>query len=126
AMFGVEAPDFTIQNITLHNTTPFGGSQAEAFRGNNDRILLNRVNLLSFQDTIRIQTSGFINDSYIEGDVDFTWGTGAAFFWLNELKSMHAGYVSQVRNPPYPGPRIPPPNHGMVYLAARSTRPRAV
>ncbi len=122
ALFGVEASDFTIRNITLHNTTPYGGSQAEAFRGNNDRILLDRVNLLSFQDTIRIQTSGFIGSSYIEGDVDFTWGTGAAFFWLTELKSMHAGYVSQVRNPPYPGKDSPPANHGDVYLADRLTR----
>ena len=122
ALFGVEASDFTIRNITLHNTTPYGGSQAEAFRGNNDRILLDRVNLLSFQDTLRIQTSGFIDSSYIEGDVDFTWGTGAAFFWLDELKSMHAGYVSQVRNPPYPGSGSPPPNHGNVYLADRLTR----
>ena len=40
--------------------------------------------------------------------MDFTWGTGAAFFWLDELKSMHAGYVSQVRNPPYPGSGGPP------------------
>ena len=29
-------------------------------RGNNDRILLDRVSLLSFQDTLRIYTSGFL------------------------------------------------------------------
>lgn len=37
-MVGVAAPDFTLENITLRNTTPRGGSQAEAFRGNNSRI----------------------------------------------------------------------------------------
>jgi pectin methylesterase-like acyl-CoA thioesterase len=114
ALFGVEASDFTLENITLHNTTPYGGTQAEAFRGNNDRILLNRVNLLSFQDTLRLQTSGFVTNSYIEGDVDFTWGTGAAFFWESELKSMHAGYVSQVRNDGA--------THGFVYVGDRLIR----
>ena len=114
ALFGVEASDFTLENITLHNTTPYGGTQAEAFRGNNDRILLNRVNLLSFQDTIRLQTSGFVTNSYIEGDVDFTWGTGAAFFWKDELKSMNPGYVSQVRNDNT--------THGFVYVSDRLTR----
>ena len=110
----------------MKRLSQYGGSQAEAFRGNNDRILLDRVNPLSFQDTLRIQTSGFIGSSYIEGDVDFTWGTGAAFFWLDELKSMHAGWVSQVRNPPFPGSDSPPPNHGNIYLANRLTRAAGV
>jgi pectin methylesterase-like acyl-CoA thioesterase len=93
-----EANDFTLEDLTLLNTTPFGGSQAEAFRGNADRITLNRVNLLSFQDTIRIQGLGYVTNSYIQGDVDFTWGVGTVFWTRNELKSMHAGYVTQIRN----------------------------
>jgi pectin methylesterase-like acyl-CoA thioesterase len=96
--FSVEADDFTLQDLTLVNTTPFGGSQAEAFRGNADRITLNRVSLLSFQDTIRIQGLGYVTNSYIQGDVDFTWGVGAVFWTRDELKSMHAGYVTQIRN----------------------------
>ena len=119
AMFGVEASDFTVENITLHNTTPFGGSQAEAFRGNNDRILLNRVNLLSFQDTLRLQTSGFVTNSYIEGDVDFMWGTGAAFFQKSEFTALHsAEWYTQVRNPQT--------NHGFVYIGNRFTRTAGV
>src|SRR5258708_29660531 len=55
AAFGVDASDFTLDNITLVNTTPHGGSQAEAFRGNNKRILLNLVNLYSFQHTLMLQ-----------------------------------------------------------------------
>lgn len=96
--FSVEANDFTMKDLTLSNTTPFGGSQAEAFRGNADRITLNRVNLLSFQDTIRIQGLGYVTNSYIQGDVDFTWGVGTVFWTRDELKSMHAGYVTQIRN----------------------------
>src|SRR5215207_5258550 len=85
ATFGVDAPDFTLENITVHNTTTRFNSenrtrQSEAFRGNNDRILINRVNLKSFQDTLLLQSQtnqgGFVNESYIEGDIDFLWGTG--------------------------------------------------
>jgi pectin methylesterase-like acyl-CoA thioesterase len=97
--FSVEANDFTLQDLTLLNTTPYGGSQAEAFRGNADRITLNRVSLLSYQDTIRLQGLGYVTNSYIQGDVDFTWGTGTVFWTHDELKSMHAGYVTQIRNP---------------------------
>lgn len=98
AMFGVDAPDFRLEDITLHNTTPFGGSQAEAFRGNNDRIVLDRVNLESFQDTLRLQGKGFVTDSYIEGDVDFIWGTGTIFVQNSEIRALHAGYYTQIRN----------------------------
>lgn len=97
-MFGVDAPDFTLENITLHNTTSKGGSQAEAFRGNNQRLTLNRVSLFSFQDTLLLQGRAYVNDSYIEGDVDFMWGSGAVFFQNCELKANNAGYYAQIRN----------------------------
>ena len=99
AMFGVDASDFTLENITLINTTPHGGSQAEAFRGNNKRILLNRVNLYSFQDTLMLEGSGMVTNSYIEGDVDFMWGSGAVYFQNSELKALSSGgYYTQIRN----------------------------
>jgi pectin methylesterase-like acyl-CoA thioesterase len=97
--FGVDASDFTLQDITIVNTTPHGGSQAEAFRGNNSRILLQRVTLKSFQDTLMLQGSGFVTNSYIEGDVDFMWGSGAVFFQNTELKAVTSGgYYTQIRN----------------------------
>jgi pectin methylesterase-like acyl-CoA thioesterase len=104
AMFGVDAADFALENITLRNTTPKGGSQAEAFRGNNNRIVLNKVSLYSFQDTLLLQSptnqGGFVTDSYIEGDVDFVWGAGTAFFQNTELKMLSSGaYLTQIRNP---------------------------
>jgi pectin methylesterase-like acyl-CoA thioesterase len=102
-MFGVDAADFTLENISLRNTTPQGGSQAEAFRGNNNRIALNRVSLYSFQDTLLLQgqsnQGGFVTDSYIEGDVDFVWGSGAVFFQNTELKMLRTGaFYNQARN----------------------------
>lgn len=114
AMFGVDASDFILQNITLHNTTPYRGSQAEAFRGYGMRTLLNRVNLSSFQDTLLLQNGGFVTNSYIEGDVDFMWGSGPVFFENCELKALHAGYYTQIRNPQGV--------HGNVYVNCRLTR----
>jgi Pectinesterase/MBG domain/Immunoglobulin domain len=118
AMFGVDAPDFTLENITLRNTTPQGGSQAEAFRGNNNRILLNRVSLYSFQDTLLLQgqsnQGGFVTDSYIEGDVDFMWGSGPVFFQNTELKQLRTGgFYTQIRNPQG--------RNGYVYVNCRLT-----
>ena len=99
AMFGVDAPDFTIENITLHNTTPTGGSQAEAFRANNQRILVDGVNFKSFQDTLFLQGTVLIRNSYIEGDVDFLWGSGTVFVQDSEIRAVSSGgYYTQVRN----------------------------
>ncbi|TMR97427.1 hypothetical protein EJK15_17880 [Nonomuraea basaltis] len=98
AMFGVDAADFRMSDLTLHNTTPDGGSQAEAFRGNNERIALERVDLRSHQDTLRLQGKGFVTDSRISGDTDFVWGTGTVFVQDSVLESTDAGYISQSRN----------------------------
>src|SRR5215207_855188 len=108
AVFGVDAADFTLENVTVVNTTTRFNSenrtrQSEAFRGNNDRILLNRVNLKSFQDTLLLQSQtnqgGFVNESYIEGDIDFLWGTGAVYFRNTEVKMVNSNaYYTQIRN----------------------------
>jgi hypothetical protein len=109
-VFGVDAPDFTLETITVHNTTTrFNAEnrtrQAEAFRGNNDRMLLNRVTLRSFQDTLLLQSQsnqgGFVNESYIEGDIDFVWGAGAVYFRNTEIRMINSNaYYTQIRNGP--------------------------
>lgn len=104
AMFGSDASDFSLANITLHNTTPEGGSQAEALRGNGQRIVLDHVTLKSRQDTLMLQGTGYVTDSYIEGDVDFMWGRGTVFFNECELRALSrtvsssADYHTQIRN----------------------------
>jgi pectin methylesterase-like acyl-CoA thioesterase len=118
ALFGVDADDVTISDLTLHNTTPFGGTQAEAFRGNGQHITLDRVTLTSFQDTLRLQGAGFVTDSMISGDVDFVWGTGTAFIQDSTLESEHAGYVTQIRNDAT--------HNGDVFLRDRLTRATGV
>ena len=119
SMFGVDAPDFTLENITLWNTTLKGGSQAEAFRGNNSRILLNHVNLKSYQDTLLLQGLGLVNDSYIEGDVDFLWGVGTVFVQNSEIKGVSSsGYYTQIRNTQT--------QNGMVFVNSRLSAPDGV
>ena len=119
AMFGVDATDFVLDSVTLWNTTPRGGSQAEAFRGNNRRILLNRVNLKSFQDTLLLQGQAMVNDSYIEGDVDFMWGIGTVLIQNSELKGISSGgYYTQIRN--VQG------QNGYVFLNSKLTAPDGV
>lgn len=104
AAFSIAANDTILENITIKNPTPQGGSQAEAVFTGALRVMLNRVNLLSRQDTLLTNTgTAFITDSYIEGNTDFMWGTAAAYFQRCELKALDTGtategYYTQVRN----------------------------
>ncbi|TDE88519.1 hypothetical protein EXU48_22565 [Occultella glacieicola] len=118
AVVGVDADDVTVENLTIHNSTPAGGGQAEAFRGNGRRITLRRVSLLSHQDTLRLQGAGYVVDSYIEGDVDFVWGTGGIVVEDTELKALGPGYYTQIRNVD-DGP-------GAAFVNVRLTRAPAV
>ncbi len=102
-IFTTAANDFTLETITIFNSTPQGGSQAEAFVCDGLRVLLNRVTLRSRQDTLLCNTgTTFIADSYIEGNTDFIWGTAAAYFHRCELKALDTaggeGFYTQVRN----------------------------
>jgi hypothetical protein len=51
-----------------------------------------------------LQGAAYVTDSYIEGDVDFTWGHGGVFFNECELRALHrtisksADYYAQIRN----------------------------
>ena len=118
ANFGVEAPDFGLERITLRNETPPGSGQAEAFRGNAERIRLDQVTLTSYQDTLRLQGTGYVTASLVEGDVDFVWGVGAVFVERSELRWLRPGPLAQLRN--QPGQR------GAVFRDCRLTRSASV
>ncbi|HTT55584.1 MAG TPA: pectinesterase family protein [Opitutaceae bacterium] len=103
--------DLTITNLTIRNTTPQGGSQAEAIILNGTptaRAILRDVDLYSYQDTLQINGQAYLRDCYIEGDVDFMWGTGPCYFEHCTCRALRSGaYFTQIRNPPT--------NHGYVY-----------
>jgi pectin methylesterase-like acyl-CoA thioesterase len=104
--------DFTLANLTLHNTTPQGGTQAEALIVNGSsiaRTIIKDVDFYSFQDTIQINGQAYLSNCLIEGDVDFMWGTGPSFFENCTARSLRSGaYFTQIRNPAT--------NHGFVFV----------
>jgi pectin methylesterase-like acyl-CoA thioesterase len=104
--------DLTLANLTLHNTTPRGGSQAETIilsgSPTTAHMLITACNFISTQDTIQVNGQAYLSDCYIEGDVDFMWGTGPVFFENCICKSTRSkGYFTQIRNRAT--------NHGYIY-----------
>ncbi len=97
-MFSAEADDFILENITLHNTTPKGGSQAEAIRVHADRVILRNCDFKSLQDTLRLDGRVYVRDCYVEGDVDYVWGGGTVYFDRCTFHSVNNGYLVQSRN----------------------------
>jgi pectin methylesterase-like acyl-CoA thioesterase len=98
-MFITGSNGFVMENLTLHNTTPQGGSQAEALRSNSDQTILRRVNLRSLQDTLLSNERLYVSNSLIEGNVDYIWGGGPTYFDTCEIKTVgRAGYLVQSRN----------------------------
>ena len=92
-----------------------GGSQAEALRIDGQRCVVDEDDFLSFQDTLKLSGTVFIRDCYIEGDVDFIWGTGTCFFTNCEIKSITSGScITQIRNTAR--------NNGDVFVDCRLTR----
>ncbi|HSV27789.1 MAG TPA: pectinesterase family protein, partial [Sedimentisphaerales bacterium] len=97
-MMRVRGDDFILEDITLHNLTPLGGSQAETIVVRADRTILRNCAFLSYQDTILLQGRVFVTNCLIEGSVDFIWGSGAAYFEKCEIRSSAPGYIVQARN----------------------------
>lgn len=97
-MVGIDSNDFTLENLTLRNLTPAGGSQAEALRTNSQRCLVRDVDFFSYQDTLFLTGRAYFANCLIEGDVDFIWGGGAAFFQRCEIRALRRGYNVQSRS----------------------------
>jgi pectin methylesterase-like acyl-CoA thioesterase/lysophospholipase L1-like esterase len=107
----VNCTDLTIAKLTLHNTTPQGGGQAEAIILNgsaNAHAIITDVDMYSRQDTLQINGQAYVSNCYIEGDVDFMWGVGPCFFENCRLRALRSkSMYTQIRNPAT--------NHGFVY-----------
>ncbi len=118
SVLGVEGDDFVLENLTVQNTTPYKGSQAEAVYVNAERCVLRNADFFSFQDTLNLSGRVYVADCYIEGDVDYVWGYGTAVFERCELRTMHDGYIVQARNRAS--------RAGYVFLDCRLTAPPGV
>lgn len=103
AMFVLNGNNCVLENLTLTNTTPHGGSQAEAIDVVGTRAIFYNMELDSYQDTFLVNSEGnlvYFQDSLIQGDTDFNWGYGTAFYTNCELRMLTAGgHVTQPRAP---------------------------
>jgi len=83
------------ENLTLTNSTPLGGSQAEALYVNVcKRFIVYNTDLDSYQDTVLVNANGdqaYFQDNLIQGDTDFIWGQATAFFTNCEIKTLTSG-----------------------------------
>ncbi len=109
------ADRLTVTNLTIRNTTPQGGSQAEALILDGTvhaRAQLRDVDLFSYQDTLQIDGQTYVANCQVTGDVDFLWGTGPCFFEACTFRALRSGgYYAQIRNPAT--------HHGYVFHRCR-------
>ena len=90
----IQADDFRAENLTFENT--FGvGSQAVAVFVDAARTSFENCRFLGWQDTLFVNGSRhYFKDCYIEGHVDFIFGTASAVFENCHIHSKGAGYVT--------------------------------
>ena len=90
----VDADDFRAENLTFENS--FGqGSQAVALFVDADRAEFENCRFLGWQDTLFVNGGRhFFKDCYIEGHVDFIFGSAAAVFEHCTIHSKGKGYVT--------------------------------
>jgi autotransporter-associated beta strand protein len=83
--FKVNSSDIKLENLTLTNGTPQGGSQAETLLIYNSglRCVVDNCDIVSRQDTILINAStsqGYFNNCRVVGNFDYIWGVGVGYF----------------------------------------------
>jgi autotransporter-associated beta strand protein len=84
--FKVNSTNIAIENLTLNNTTPQGGSQAETLLiyNNGAQCVVNNCDINSRQDTILINAAtsqGYFYNCKVTGNFDYVWGVGIGYFY---------------------------------------------
>lgn len=91
--FKVNSVNVAVENMTITNMTPQGGSQAEALMINTaaSHFILNNAEVDSRQDTILANVNssqGYFYNSLITGNFDYIWGGGNLFFTNCEIRTI--------------------------------------
>lgn len=99
----VAGNDFTAENITFHNSSLRGTGQAQAIRIDADRAIFYNCKFISHQDTVFANGDSrqyFLN-CYIEGDVDFIYGSATAVFENCDIinNRQTGGYITAASTP---------------------------
>ncbi|TWI69740.1 pectinesterase [Pseudoduganella lurida] len=108
------ADDFRADRLTFRNTSGDHG-QALALRIDGDRAVVTNSRLLGWQDTVMLNNGRhYFRDTYIEGRVDFIYGSATAVFDRCRIHSKNGGYVTAASTPP-------DRPYGFVFLNSRLT-----
>ena len=95
----VLADDFRAENVTFENTAGDQG-QALALRVNADRASFFHCRFLGWQDTVMLnQGRQYFAECFIEGRVDFIYGSGTAVFEKCRIHSKNGGYITAASTP---------------------------
>lgn len=99
----IDADDFYAENLTIANAAGFGPEigQALALTSSGDRAIFYRVRLLGNQDTLYTPGSGrqFYKECYIEGHVDYIFGSAMVLFDNCHIHSLREGYITAASTP---------------------------
>ena len=91
--------DFHAENITFQNTSGDHG-QALALRADGDREIFNNCRLLGWQDTLLVNNGRYyFTNCYVEGRVDFIYGSATAVFDHCEIHSKNGGHLTAASTP---------------------------
>ena len=91
--------DFHAENITFQNTSGDHG-QALAMRADGDREVFNHCRFLGWQDTLLVNNGRYyFTNCYVEGRVDFIYGSATAIFDHCEIHSKNGGHVTAADTP---------------------------
>ena len=91
--------DFRAENLTFQNTSGDHG-QALALRADGDRAVFNHCRLLGWQDTLLVNNGRYyFTNCYVEGRVDFIYGSATAVFDRCEIHSKNGGHVTAANTP---------------------------
>ena len=95
----VLANDFRAENLTFQNTSGDHG-QALAIRVDGDREVFNHCRFLGWQDTLLLLYGrDYLTNCYVEGRVDFIYGSATAVFDQCEIHSKNGGHVTAANTP---------------------------
>ena len=110
----VLADDFHAENLTFENTSGDHG-QALALRSDGDRETLKHCHLLGWQDTLMVNNGRlYFTNCYIEGRVDFIYGSATAVFDHCEIHSKIGGHITAANTPPNQ-------EYGFVFMGCKLT-----
>ncbi|RFB18385.1 pectin esterase [Bacillus sp. HNG] len=102
AVFHAFADLFHLEQLTIQNVAGFGDEigQALALYVAGDKCSFNHVRLLANQDTLYTSKGRhYFSNCYIEGHVDFIFGSSVAVFEDCTIHSLRKGYITAASTP---------------------------